>query len=120
MKITLITFMLLFLSVTGCSLSEEGNNNSSPVNDSNETDGFNGSVDPVPSEEVFFDRCEDLEGVALPEYGECEQITKDQCDELRGNFDGCTSSCRNQEDYPNVTCIQVCVPVCSFNASGDN
>ncbi|MBI4136628.1 hypothetical protein HY469_01045 [Candidatus Roizmanbacteria bacterium] len=59
--------------------------------------------------------CPNSGGTWLPEYNECENITQRQCSQLfGGTFNECASACRHDPNYPNVNCIEVCIPVCSF------
>jgi len=57
--------------------------------------------------------CKNLYGGKwLSEKNECENIGKDQCDFLGGNFNECASACRHN---PSVEfCILVCVSVCKL------
>lgn len=65
---------------------------------------------PANSENI----CTQNGGKYLADYNECEGITQQQCDQSGGTFTECAANCRHDPDYPNVYCIQVCVPVCSF------
>lgn len=56
--------------------------------------------------------CEEIGGNWLNEHNECEQITQEECENLKGTYNECASSCRHIEAD---MCIQVCVPVCYFN-----
>lgn len=63
----------------------------------------------------FENLCPSLGGTYLPDYKECEGITQRQCSQLfGGTFKECTSACRHDPNYPNVNCIESCIPVCSF------
>jgi hypothetical protein len=62
-----------------------------------------------------YDSCARLGGTPLREYNECEGITANQCTSLGGVFLECESACRNDPEYPEVMCIEVCVEVCRFN-----
>lgn len=52
------------------------------------------------------------DGKWLEEYKECEGISLESCEELRGTFNECASACRHTNSE---FCIMLCVPVCSFN-----
>jgi len=58
--------------------------------------------------------CEQNGGVWLETYSECEGIDPLTCEQAGGVFDECASNCRHDPAYPNVYCIQLCVPVCTF------
>lgn len=62
-----------------------------------------------------FEACEDLGGIALAEFNECEYISEEDCSLLEGEFLECESACRNDPEYPEVICTMQCVLVCSFN-----
>jgi zinc transport system substrate-binding protein len=59
------------------------------------------------------EKCEEAGGNWLEEFGECENIESAKCSELGGEFDGCASPCRHQEDAE--VCAQVCVEVCRLD-----
>ncbi len=56
--------------------------------------------------------CVEAEGFWLEEFGECEDVTSDWCEQMEGIFDECASACRHLEDAE--MCIMQCVPVCYF------
>ncbi len=60
------------------------------------------------------DICLNAGGTYLDDYNECEDISSESCSELSGSFNDCASACRHNPD-PAAACIQICVPVCSFN-----
>lgn len=51
-------------------------------------------------------------GKWLPEYNECEGISKNLCGQTGGDFEECASACRNNPDAE--FCIAMCVPVCKY------
>jgi len=57
--------------------------------------------------------CEANAGKWIPEFKECEQISKEKCEYSGGIFQECASSCRNNPDK-DAMCITVCVPVCKY------
>jgi len=57
--------------------------------------------------------CENLQGIYVPEYEECEYIAMEDCENLQGTFYECESACRHQTDVE--FCTTQCVPVCKFN-----
>lgn len=61
---------------------------------------------------VAADSCAAAGGTWLPEYKECEYVSRQWCSEQAGNFQECTSACRHQVDV-NV-CTSQCVPVCQL------
>ncbi|MFA5485029.1 MAG: hypothetical protein WC260_02150 [Candidatus Pacearchaeota archaeon] len=56
--------------------------------------------------------CSSFEGKWLKEYNECEGISLNSCQEMKGTFSECESACRHTNSE---FCILICVPVCSFN-----
>lgn len=58
--------------------------------------------------------CEQNNGVWQAAYNECEGIDQATCEQAGGVYDECASNCRHDPAYPNVYCIQLCVPVCTF------
>ncbi|MFT4283037.1 MAG: hypothetical protein ACMXX6_01285 [Candidatus Woesearchaeota archaeon] len=74
-----------------------------------------GTCDEMIIPEDKFLACEELGGIGLPDYNECEYISSHSCDLLGGKFLECESACRNHEDYPDVMCTMQCVQVCSFD-----
>lgn len=56
--------------------------------------------------------CEIKGGIWLKNFNECEQISKEQCTELGGEFNECASACRN--DPTADVCIEICVAVCEI------
>ena len=57
--------------------------------------------------------CEEIEGIWIDTGNECGGISKEQCENLDGNFNECASSCRND---PNAAmCDLMCNVVCQFN-----
>lgn len=69
---------------------------------------------PSPITETQQLSCEQQGGTWLSQYNECEGINQEQCTRAMGTFNECASNCRHDPDYPNVYCIQVCVPICKF------
>ncbi len=67
--------------------------------------------------ESLAEQCESEGGTWLPEHHECEDISETFCSELGGSFESCASACRHDPDAE--MCIEVCVPVCSFEGSED-
>jgi hypothetical protein len=57
-------------------------------------------------------KCKILGGVWLENWGECENITEDQCTELDGTYANCESACRH--DPTAEVCIEICVAVCKL------
>ena len=57
--------------------------------------------------------CLENAGKWLEEHQECEFMPEQSCKALGGEFNGCSSACRHNEDA--MMCIQMCVPVCSFS-----
>ncbi|MCA9459018.1 MAG: hypothetical protein KC550_00555 [Nanoarchaeota archaeon] len=58
-------------------------------------------------------KCENAQGTWLEEYNECEYISQELCQEMKGTFNECESACRND---PNAQmCTMQCVAVCNFN-----
>ena len=56
--------------------------------------------------------CKNLGGKWISDAQECENISKENCDKLGGDFNECASACRND---PNAEiCTMQCVLVCSF------
>lgn len=51
-------------------------------------------------------------GKWLPEYNECEGISKVQCEQSGGTFEECASACRHNPDAE--FCIAMCVAVCKY------
>ena len=58
--------------------------------------------------------CLENNGTWLQEHQECEFIGESQCTALEGAFNECASACRHDPDA--MMCIQMCVPVCSFES----
>jgi hypothetical protein len=56
--------------------------------------------------------CQSADATWLPEFMECEYLSKEQCTALGGTFNECASACRNDPEA--VICTLQCVPVCSF------
>lgn len=57
--------------------------------------------------------CRNSQGRWINDFLECEYIPRDLCAELGGEFNQCTSACRNE---PNAwACTRECVPVCDFS-----
>lgn len=54
--------------------------------------------------------CQDYNGKWLPESNECEDITMQQCNELKGTYNACASACRNdpKAELCTMQCVQVC------------
>lgn len=71
--------------------------------------------------EKFAEECRDHQGQWLSEFKECETSDKNWCESAGGKFNECASACRHDPNYPNVVCIEVCVPICEFaNETGNN
>ena len=60
------------------------------------------------------DYCEARGGKYLPDFNECEGLAQVVCEELGGSYQACASACRHDPNYPDVACIEVCVPVCAL------
>jgi len=63
--------------------------------------------------------CTLVNGIWFDGYDECESksITEsfeNYCSLYGGNYTSCNSGCRNSPDWPNVSCLAVCVAVCEF------
>lgn len=58
------------------------------------------------------DSCIAAGGDWLGEHNECEYASQDWCADAGGDFDDCTSACRNDPDAE--ICTMQCVPVCAF------
>ncbi len=56
--------------------------------------------------------CEELGGVFLAEFNECEDINQEECEALEGEYKSCGSACRHT---PNQPCTKQCVPFCKLN-----
>jgi hypothetical protein len=56
--------------------------------------------------------CTNAKGNWVIASQECEFVSKEQCDAMNGNFNECSSACRND---PNAeVCTMQCIPVCQF------
>jgi hypothetical protein len=71
----------------------------------------NESVNPTSSKQK---QCDEYGGKWINQYNECEGLNTFQCKDAGGTFNECASNCRHDPDYPNVYCIQLCIPVCTF------
>lgn len=49
----------------------------------------------------------------LQEYNECEYLPKQQCEEMGGEYNECTSACRHDPEA--MMCILMCVQICQFS-----
>jgi hypothetical protein len=66
-------------------------------------------IDSPPNLE---NNCTTFGGKWLPEFNECENISKDQCSEMMGVFKECESACRHDPDAE--MCTMQCVLVCEI------
>ena len=57
--------------------------------------------------------CTTVGGKWIENSNECEDISKEMCDELSGTYEECASSCRNNPGAE--MCIMNCVQVCKIN-----
>lgn len=74
---------------------------------------YSQKIESIEKYEYLKTQCEEIySGTWIKEHNECEGITKQACEELGGKFNECASACRHMDD--DVTCIMICVPVCSF------
>lgn len=71
---------------------------------------FTEEIDALPTIEQL---CLDNGGTWLQEPQECENIGKDTCENLGGDFNECASACRNDPEAE--ICTMQCVLVCEFN-----
>ena len=58
--------------------------------------------------------CSFLNGKWVEDSKECEYISMDSCNQMKGDFDACASACRNDPDAQ--MCTLQCVPVCKLPA----
>ena len=63
--------------------------------------------------------CESAKGAWSEEYQECENVNKEWCSSVQGNFDECATSCRHASEET-VMCTMQCVQVCSFDKGLEN
>ena len=91
--------LILPLLVTGCVWSGEVNQSN------NETQSAKDGLSYV---------CSASGGNWLEEFQECEDVTKDWCDQSSGEFNECAASCRHHSG-DNIMCTLQCIPVCSFS-----
>jgi hypothetical protein len=56
--------------------------------------------------------CLSFDGKWLPEYQECEGMSREQCENLGGDYNECASACRHEKE-PGPCTLQ-CVFVCKF------
>lgn len=66
----------------------------------------------IPTESPNALQCMNAGGKWMPEYNECEGLTKEQCMTSGGDFNDCASACRHNP--AEAMCIQMCIPVCTF------
>lgn len=69
--------------------------------------------DPLPINPPLTPSCVDIGGEWHPEYNECLNVGKSNCESIGGTFDECASACRNDPEAE--ACIMMCVPVCTIN-----
>ncbi len=56
------------------------------------------------------DYCAEHGGKWIPKVNECEGVSRETCESIGGNFNGCASACRNDPEAEVCTmqCVQVC------------
>lgn len=57
--------------------------------------------------------CNDNKNNWLTEFKECVGLTKETCEQFKGEYNPCASPCRHNPNK-NAMCIQICVEVCRF------
>jgi hypothetical protein len=57
--------------------------------------------------------CEAEDGKWLPDFRECENITREWCDKYNGEYSECASACRNNPSAE--ICTLQCLQVCKIN-----
>ncbi len=56
--------------------------------------------------------CESAEGTWLPDSSECENLSKESCENIGGTYNECASACRNDPEAE--ICTLQCILVCQF------
>lgn len=65
------------------------------------------------SQQIDFEKkCSEINGKWIGDAKECEEITKEQCEILNGEYEECASACRNDPEAQ--FCTMQCVQVCKF------
>ncbi|HPN80939.1 MAG TPA: Gmad2 immunoglobulin-like domain-containing protein [bacterium] len=64
------------------------------------------------------ERCLNGGGDWLADYQECENISRDLCEELDGRFNDCTSACRHNPEAE--FCTMQCVAICQLSSTNTN
>lgn len=85
------------------------------VSQSTSAQNTNTATSSVPFDDEGGDiaaSCISSGGNWIAEYGECEHASQEWCADAGGEFDACTSACRNDSDAE--ICTMQCVPVCAF------
>ena len=94
-----LLFLLVPLLITGCIQSK-------PIEEKPQQTELNQLESIAVS-------CEEVDGLWLDKFLECEGVGEDWCLEKEGKFIGCESACRNESEQ--TICTAQCVPVCSFD-----